>query len=861
MSIVTVATLVASLFSAKSGIVQSFESALGQSNQSSPRIRITNNGDEYLTDVSATYYFTSPDSNFKVEPWYFPGGSYTVGRYSGDVWALNLRFANVSIAPGSTFPDSSGIAIGLHRNDWSKWSRASDPSNNRSSVFLENQKIVLASSSQEVSGSAPTASDMEIDPSDVDIRVMSREDALQEANISKVYIRVQNNGKKYLNGFQLRYLLHASDTSPVLESWYIPGGNAQIVAKSNNYYEVLLKFPDAVVAPGAIYPNENGIAFGIHYANWSTYSKKSDYSCSMKSAFNENDKIEIEDMNGTVLSGDVPDPITLIVGNKLAVLYGVDTGWVRYSNIDYLSKYDSAAHASAVMADKIARKAAMMKFDDFDGFKSTLNAYPDWMASDDVLYARVAKDIIGLTKDEFKSQYDAIFEAYERVVRVPLFDFMIEKSKQGTSSNTSSQVAGFVVNGIAARAASVSSAYDSWGELSSQEQDVLLMYPFSIDGAQRATRLAKEWTAEQFPGKDPWRTSADAFRHAAWNALLCSENGNEYDKVGECVTFARRMTRAHEEGSAPPSDGDLRDQAMDLHNNKIGQDYIGSVSHVTCPYYFCWINGDVVSPSREEIKAAIKDKADKANNFWELYQLHTVKNSAALVYFTPYGGNKYCGAGFTTNCTDPGKVPTTAVTVGVLKHDANCVNGQVTFRMDDEDDDNNTSSQNVPAGVDAYSNTILTFCKETFDASRVYPKSGYDMIVLRMSDECPDGAYPFARSIDNEDDDNNNSSIGDISPSVMNNNTRMEFCFVPADLSVSGLGWTKDTQPWSQNSGVFIANSNIAGMQHGTIYTDSEDDDNSDSWDMYSTPDDVVNRIHQIIWGTDGTSWNTGYLK
>jgi hypothetical protein len=213
------------------------------------------------------------------------------------------------------------------------------------------------------------------------------------------------------------------------------------------------------------------------------------------------------------------------------------------------------------------------------------------------------------------------------------------------------------------------------------------------------------------------------------------------------------------------------------------------------------------------------------------------------------------------------------VDIGVIAGAEPCAQS-VSIRMDDEDDDNNDShdatchrpsekeplpegktrsSRCLPEGIQSTANTRMTFCRETVTS---LPASRFDYAVLRLGATCPTGSLPFARRFDNEDDDNNNSATGNIAPSVVGSNTRLEFCFVRGIPLASS--WV-DVNRWPQRA-VFAGEPPLGlGPQHrfGSFRTDDEDDDNNNAFDFYGAAADTQRRMRGIVNGASNTTLAT----
>ena len=153
--------------------------------------------------------------------------------------------------------------------------------------------------------------------------------------------------------------------------------------------------------------------------------------------------------------------------------------------------------------------------------------------------------------------------------------------------------------------------------------------------------------------------------------------------------------------------------------------------------------------------------------------------------------------------------------IGVLKYTDKCPGEQVVIRLDTEDNNNNNQLKGyLNPAIDISKKMVkFTYCVLERD---VAPRASFDYVVLRLSQKCPAGAYAFRRHHDTENDNNNNWKQGNISPSVVNKDATLEYCFVPKDASL------KPTYPFAPKYGVF-ANYRADNIFHTEIYIDDED--------------------------------------
>ena len=211
-----------------------------------------------------------------------------------------------------------------------------------------------------------------------------------------------------------------------------------------------------------------------------------------------------------------------------------------------------------------------------------------------------------------------------------------------------------------------------------------------------------------------------------------------------------------------------------------------------------------------------------------------------------------------------------ATRIGVLKGDAAC-NEEVSIRLDTEDSDPSTQlvsgSSYLPGVQIANDKSSIRFryCVLNVDQnfSNAY-RGPYDYAVLMLDNSCPQGTFKFKRFHDTEDNNNSNSSQGNIGPNVVNGNATLYYCLVPGNPQ----NYSRYYPLADEGYGVF-ANTNfkrdIEHKDHITklratnseIYIDDEDSKNKNSWDYYGYTD--VNRINKIMSGGKNTTIHVAY--
>lgn len=174
----------------------------------------------------------------------------------------------------------------------------------------------------------------------------------------------------------------------------------------------------------------------------------------------------------------------------------------------------------------------------------------------------------------------------------------------------------------------------------------------------------------------------------------------------------------------------------------------------------------------------------------------------------------------------------------------------IRFALDVEDDNNQSGFFDGPGGAFGLSfpsgHAYFKICKVDFE---ILKEVSYNYVVFRLDSHCPAGTTPFRRHHDTEDDDPDNSYVGNIWPSVIGRNADLEFCFVPGTS-----GATNDfplASPLDQEFGVF-SNYRGGNIVRNTARIDDENDDNQNGWGWEPGTDQATRRnIKKIISDTN----------
>lgn len=811
--------MVTSVFASIS--VESYEET-ASSNLSIPVIALRNDSDSTLNGFIVYYYFSSArPADVRIDDYFLMGGTKSIETVSGNVFRVKLDYSNISLASNSRFPASEGLKFGMHYADYANWNILDDYSNNGLDSFSVNNKIVVQSADGSILFGEP--------PITFGDEVGKKAKVYIKSESSDIYGRyrfyVRNEGLVPLSSFSFDIFVKSSK-EPILEAWYLPNTSSDLSQLTDSIWKIHFSTSAVNVESGDVFPDESGFSIGIHNNDYSSFDTEDDYSLkNVGMEYHSSDRIPVY-VDGLLIYGvpmvfDISD-IKTILANQ---------------NGFTVNQFDSPLDSLELKRVDISRYTLASYFTLFENF---LKDVPNFDSSE-VAFYQILNKFYELDTMFLAINYSTVKSFYETLVQKRMENYLLK-----------SQARRLLLRG----GGYGSDSYEIGGHsLTSDELWLYIKNPMKVSGSKRAMELATEWTSEYLSSKSDINKNVDnrvdAYRHSVWNALLCQEPGTQFDDVDECLAWAKEASDAHETEGYSSTDRAVR---MDYHNNGIGRLVYRPYLRVACEWsiFGLCINHEVVGASRDETKMMYRTKADAAKPFNEIEQLDVLPWANQLVFFRDDDGKIYCSNDVTENCKDF-IVPTTdAVRIGLLKRDNTYTcEEEISFYLDLEDDDNDNrviSGSSTPPGISLSSGGVtFTYCVKIYDGENgEIPKVGYDYAVLRLDENCPKGTYPFRRRHDTEDDDNNNSYSGNIWPNEINDNAKLEYCFVPADEK------SKEEFPFEDYYGVF-ANKSSNNIIHSEIKLDDEDDDNNNSWFWYNTPKDIQNRIQNIMNGSSNT--------
>lgn len=187
--------------------------------------------------------------------------------------------------------------------------------------------------------------------------------------------------------------------------------------------------------------------------------------------------------------------------------------------------------------------------------------------------------------------------------------------------------------------------------------------------------------------------------------------------------------------------------------------------------------------------------------------------------------------------------------IGVIPVSTSCPNGGALREIYMDDEDHNNASSVVGWVGASVKGTRFRFCR--IDGSNFRPLASASAAntsayyaVLKMGSQCPNGSFEFSRYFDNEDNNNNNSTVGDIEPSSQSANTTLVFCLFK--YATPGAATMSSFPAIGISYGVFADYGTTfpLALSKGYIQTDDEDNNNKNS---YSANADWIYDAQRIV--------------
>jgi len=122
---------------------QSREDKLSDSQWTSPDVFVENRGDD-ISNFVVYYYFNTENGKLPVlADWDSTTSNVTLEHVSGTRYRIKYDYDGFTLRHTTSTPFPSRTLVGVHYPDWSAMNLVNDPSNNRSSTYLVNDRIQI----------------------------------------------------------------------------------------------------------------------------------------------------------------------------------------------------------------------------------------------------------------------------------------------------------------------------------------------------------------------------------------------------------------------------------------------------------------------------------------------------------------------------------------------------------------------------------------------------------------------------------------------------------------------------------------------------------------------------------------------
>ncbi|NLD47610.1 MAG: Ig domain-containing protein [Clostridiaceae bacterium] len=391
------------------------------------------------------------------------------------------------------------------------------------------------------------------------------------------------------------YFKVEADKTPVLGEYWIPDCAAELSHVRDNVYKVEFTFNGVSLDPGEVLPNTSGYVFGLYYSDWSQWDKSNDVSNTQSYNFVESNMVPVYNSSGVLVHGidffNNPQFYSLS-----AISHGIPYDALSYTIDYYISDLNPFPEPGTTISWEVLSSV----------FEEVSQSYPslnfDTTQENTNSLQPIFADYPGLTQAEVISHLPDIIAHYSAAQRFEIVN------KIGENLQTT---------GLA-------KASSSGSDVNQEEFWYLMGNLRCISCTKDAVDYARSQVEVKYPGVGDFRNQVDGFRHALWNAMIVVKCNEKFDNVADAVSYAKGMTDAHERGAPTPDPAYYADKEMDLHNNRIGLEYIKSEAGTRTfknYWFFGWHYKTVVTtPSEEDVSSSIFQKAGIGREFDDLTQ-------------------------------------------------------------------------------------------------------------------------------------------------------------------------------------------------------------------------------------------------
>ncbi|HSQ41708.1 MAG TPA: hypothetical protein VLM37_05460, partial [Fibrobacteraceae bacterium] len=281
-------------------IIQSADQASASGTYTQLALRLENTSPDTLRDFRLRWYFsTEYGLTPVVEDWWSADCSVNLVHLGGSLYAVELDYAGIALAPGDSLPYDPGSSIGVHYPNWVSLDKTNDWSWLSGTSFRNNPRVVLFDSANKVlQGTLPPDSLAE-DIGRVDsVRVMTADDKYYDTQWTSPRLRLVNLGDS-LSGFVLKYFFHEDSALATPLLWQ-GAFNLVLDSLGNGDWCLLLTYTGNGVAP----QDSVEALVGLRRADWGEWDRTDDPSKAVTQEMIENERVEVYNATGVRIYGN-----------------------------------------------------------------------------------------------------------------------------------------------------------------------------------------------------------------------------------------------------------------------------------------------------------------------------------------------------------------------------------------------------------------------------------------------------------------------------------------------------------------------------------------------------------------------------
>jgi pimeloyl-ACP methyl ester carboxylesterase len=231
-----------------------------------PVLSVQNNSQEVLRNFYVELFIQIPPgkSVAAIQDWYTPDSDVSLVHFENDVWKIKIDFNQNDLPPGGVVHAGQ---FGVHLSDWSNWDKTIQ------SYSIKKASGEILFSSLPLPANIPTIPRTETG----NVRVELMEDSYAGTNQIKPRLRFVNDGETMITKMDFSLNFNTENQKyPVFSPWYLAGCTAAQTENSTGLWTLNFSCANLNWQPGAFFPDNSGIHFGLNYPDWSVWDATND---------------------------------------------------------------------------------------------------------------------------------------------------------------------------------------------------------------------------------------------------------------------------------------------------------------------------------------------------------------------------------------------------------------------------------------------------------------------------------------------------------------------------------------------------------------------------------------------------------